>query len=414
MESEISANSNLALGQMESAVRSPPLVRDSHRLQEVPVMDSLELDNISSQISITGCSSTIDMIGDDVTREFVKLLCTKVFALEKEIATLRNSQTLAASSANSSDSPIVRNRGKRQKKKRVSIYQDDQNSRMDAGSFAGTGISGTGISETGISGTGISAVGNISGTGHSEPGSVGNTDMDRPTTPRSDGISLAASSNYLTYSQIVQSTIAKSTLRDGPQRAKAAKALENIIARREYAKHPMPDKLIRLYVKGIPNNNLGVVRREFRDLGVNVRKIFNVTFVGTKILELLVDASYCITLKRIIATWEEAEIVLLPDYDPLRIGPDTTHARSLAKERYKRICTLSAATSNNNRVKEFYNTLLRDMGVPLAVDGNLIQHLNESTNRPIAEDSAQEQGAPGPTIQEQDSAPNSEVGVPQE
>jgi hypothetical protein len=150
----------------------------------------------------------------------------------------------------------------------------------------------------------------------------------------------------------------------GKKRQEMASALIDIVERRESRKSPTQRDLTRAYIYGIANGNLSMVRRQLGSLGLCPHKIYNTVFVGKNILEILVSKRYLPHVESVINKLFTVKISMVPDFDPLEpshLGVNPEYARQQAQQKYQNLCKLVSQTTNQDKVKDFYQDLMESM-----------------------------------------------------
>lgn len=71
-----------------------------------------------------------------------------------------------------------------------------------------------------------------------------------------------------------------------------------------------------VYVKGMTRQRLGVARSALRAIGVDTKKIYDISFIGGQVASLLTSTDYAETVERVL-TSGRSTLKILKDFDPL-------------------------------------------------------------------------------------------------
>lgn len=148
------------------------------------------------------------------------------------------------------------------------------------------------------------------------------------------------------------------------KRGATERALNMNEAMRQQHRFPSTSDLQRVYIYGLAYYNLGVLRRQLATLGFNTQKMYNLTFVGKHLLEVVTTKSYLPHLTSKVKKLVLLKINVWPDFDPLmpnRLAVDPEFARARARHKYMLICQANIESTKILQVREFYQGIMKEL-----------------------------------------------------
>ena len=124
-------------------------------------------------------------------------------------------------------------------------------------------------------------------------------------------------------------------------------------------------KMRHVYVSGFKFEPLRSVKTTMQGLRISTSKIPNMRWIGTTILDCLVDDTY---EKVFIAQLQEIDPSMIIKFDATGANLVNVEKKKVAGERFHKAASLAIEKSSKPRVKEYFSKLLEEMGLePLPV-----------------------------------------------
>jgi hypothetical protein len=124
-----------------------------------------------------------------------------------------------------------------------------------------------------------------------------------------------------------------------------------------------------VYLIGLRQSKIGQFRKDARELGLSLQHVYNISFIGTSIVELLVESSMCNAFvdqaKQLRFTVSlDLDITSKTKNNPvwLRYPDHTESLASVVKSNFIRRVSHEIKSSTNERVRQYYLEWAKALG----------------------------------------------------